>query len=82
MRYVLRFVLSFVAYTCLLLVAHPARAEMPVIAPLLALALVLDAVAQATGFAFGAGRSAVNAGLYDLDREPHLDAADRARFMP
>jgi hypothetical protein len=61
--------------------AHPARAEMPVIAPLLALALVLDAVAQATGFAFGAGRSAVNAGLYDLDREPHLDAADRARFM-
>ena len=62
--------------------AHPARAEMPVIAPLLALALVLDAVAQATGFAFGAGRSAVNAGLYDLDREPHLDAADRARFMP
>lgn len=54
---------------------------MPVIAPLLALALVLDAVAQATGFAFGAGRSAVKAGLYDLDREPHLDAADRARFM-
>ena len=48
---------------------------------LLALALVLDAVAQATGFAFGAGRSAVKAGLYDLDREPHLDAADRARFM-
>ena len=47
----------------------------------LALALVLDAVAQATGFAFGAGRSAVKAGLYDLDREPHLDAADRARFL-
>lgn len=61
--------------------AHPARAEMPTIAPLLALVLVLDAVAQAAGFALGAGRSAVKAGLYDLDREPHLNAADRARFM-
>ena len=69
------------AFPLLRLRAHPARAEMPVIAPLLALALVLDAVAQATGFALGAGRSAVKAGLYDLDREPHLDAADRARFM-
>jgi len=29
MRYVLRFLLSFVAVTCLLLVAHPARAETP-----------------------------------------------------
>jgi len=62
--------------------AHPARAEMPAIAPLLAVALVLDAAAQAVGFALGAGDSAVKAGLYDLDREPHLDAADRARFMP
>ena len=29
MRYLLRFVLQFVAVTCLLLVAHPARAEKP-----------------------------------------------------
>jgi hypothetical protein len=54
---------------------------MPRLAPLFALVLVLDAFAQAVGFAFGAGESAVRAGLYDLDREPHLNAADRARFM-
>jgi hypothetical protein len=61
--------------------SHPARKEMPRLAPLFALVLVLDAFAQAVGFAFGAGESAVRAGLYDLDREPHLNAADRARFM-
>jgi hypothetical protein len=61
--------------------SHAARAEMPRIAPLLALVLVLDAFSQAVGFALGAGRSAVQAGIYDLDREPHLNAADRARFM-
>lgn len=61
--------------------SHPARAELPRIAPMLALALAVDAVAQAVGFALGAGRSAVRAGLYDLDREPHLDAGDRASFM-
>jgi hypothetical protein len=62
--------------------AHPARAVLPRIAPLLALVLLVDAVGQAIGFALGAGNSAARAGQYDLDREPHLNAADRARFMP
>jgi hypothetical protein len=62
--------------------AHPARAVLPRIAPVLALVLLVDAVGQAIGFALGAGNSAARAGQYDLDREPHLNAADRARFMP
>jgi hypothetical protein len=58
-----------------------ARSLLPQIGPLLALALVLDAVGQAWGFAFGAGSSAERAGRYDLDREPYLCAADRARYI-
>ena len=58
-----------------------ARSVLPRIGPLLALALVLDAVGQAWGFAFGAGTSAERAGRYDLDREPYLCAADRARYI-
>jgi hypothetical protein len=62
--------------------AHPARGVLLRIAPLLALALVVESVGQALGFAFGAGDSAVRAGQYDLDRAPHLNAADCAHFMP
>lgn len=60
---------------------HPSRAVLPRIAPVFALALVVESVGQAIGFATGAGASAVKAGQYDLDRAPHLTGADRARFM-
>jgi hypothetical protein len=60
--------------------AHPERRVLPRIAPLFALALVLDAFGQALGFALGAGQSARRAGRYDLNRWPYLCAADRARF--
>jgi len=63
------------------LTSPPLRAEVPRIAPLLLLALLVDAVGQAAGFALGEGDSAVTAGRYDLDREPFLTAADRAEFM-
>jgi hypothetical protein len=59
----------------------PLRRELPRIAPLLLLALIVDAVGQAAGFALGEGHSALTAGRYDLDREPYLTASDRARFM-
>jgi hypothetical protein len=59
----------------------PVRSELPRIAPLLLLALLVDAIGQATGFAFGEGNSALNAGQYDLDREPYLTPADVAEFM-
>ena len=51
------------------------------VAPLLALALLFDAFGQAVGFAFGAGDSAVRAGVYDLDREPYLCAKDRLLYV-
>jgi hypothetical protein len=57
------------------------RQALPRVAPLLLLALLVDAVGQALGFAFGEGDSAVTAGRYDLDREPYLTGADRAEFM-
>ncbi len=60
--------------------AHPDRRVLPRIAPLLALALLLDAFGQALGFALGAGDSAERAAIYDLDRHRFLCAADRARF--
>lgn len=63
------------------LTAAPLRSDVPRIAPLLLLALLVDAFGQATGFALGEGNSAVTAGRYDLDREPFLTAADRAEFM-
>ena len=59
---------------------HPQRHVFVRIAPLFAIALALDALGQALGFALGAGESAVRAGLYDLDRLPHLSPADHARF--
>ncbi|MGH9817451.1 MAG: hypothetical protein ACRD6I_15375 [Candidatus Acidiferrales bacterium] len=59
---------------------HPARNVLPRIAPLLTVALVLDAFGQALGFAFGAGHSAERAGRYDLERQPYLSPMDRARF--
>jgi len=59
---------------------HPQRHQFPRIAPLLAVALVIDAFGQALGFALGAGNSAERAGRYDLDRHPYLCAADSARF--
>jgi hypothetical protein len=62
--------------------AHPARPALPRLMPTLGVALMLDAVGQALGFSSGAGSSAERAGIYDLDREPHITAADRARFMP
>ncbi|MDX1380640.1 MAG: hypothetical protein R3233_05940 [Xanthomonadales bacterium] len=63
------------------LTSPPLRSEVPRIAPLLLLALLVDAFGQAAGFALGEGDSAVTAGRYDLDREPFLTAADRAEFM-
>ena len=51
------------------------------VAPLLIVALLVDACGQAIGFALGEGRSALAAGRYDLDREPFLTAADRAEFV-
>jgi hypothetical protein len=48
--------------------------------PLLWLALVVDALGQAIGFAAGAGESAERAGRYDLDRHRYVSSADRARF--
>ncbi len=59
----------------------PVRRQLLRITPLLLLALLVDAVGQALGFAFGEGNSALTAGRYDLDREPYLTAADRAEFM-
>jgi hypothetical protein len=59
----------------------PVRQVLARITPLLLLALLVDAVGQAQGFAFGEGNSALTAGRYDLDREPYLTAADRAEFM-
>jgi hypothetical protein len=59
---------------------HPERRVLPSIAPLLAVALVLDAIGQAIGFAFGAGDSAARAGIYDLDRQPFLCDAERTGF--
>lgn len=63
------------------LCAEPVRSELARIAPLLLVALVVDAAGQALGFALGAGSSAAIAGRYDLDREPYLTPADRAAFM-
>jgi hypothetical protein len=60
--------------------SHPARHVLPRIAPLFAVALVVDAFGQALGFALGPGDSAERAGRFDLFREPYLCAADRARF--
>ena len=48
--------------------------------PLLTFALMVDALAQGAGFAIGAGDCAERASRFDLDRHPHLSAADRARF--
>jgi hypothetical protein len=61
--------------------APPLRKELLRIAPLLALALLVDAFGQAAGFALGEGGSALAAGRYDLDREPYLTADDRAVYM-
>ena len=61
--------------------AHPSRAVLPRIAPVFVLALVVESLGQAIGFATGAGDSALQAGQYDLDRAPHLTASERARFM-
>lgn len=61
--------------------AAPLRGELVRIAPLLALALLVDAFGQAAGFTFGEGGSALSAGRYDLDREPYLSANDRAIYM-
>jgi hypothetical protein len=57
------------------------RKALPRVAPLLLLALLVDAFGQALGFALGEGNSAMAAGRYDLDREPYLTASDRAEFM-
>jgi hypothetical protein len=59
----------------------PLRKQLLRISPLLAVALLVDAIGQASGFALGEGKSALKAGRYDLDREPFLTAADRAEFM-
>ena len=59
---------------------HPQRQVLPRIAPLFAVALVVDAIGQAVGFAFGAGDSAERAGRFDLFRQPYLCDADRGRF--
>jgi hypothetical protein len=59
----------------------PVRQELLRISPLLILALGVDAVGQALGFALGEGDSARIAGIYDLDRAPYLTASDRAEFM-
>jgi hypothetical protein len=63
------------------LTAPQLRKALPRVVPLFVLTLLVDAVGQALGFAFGEGDSAVAAGRYDLDREPFLTAADRAEFM-
>lgn len=63
------------------LCSPPVAQELFRISPLLLLALLVDAVGQALGFAFGAGNSARIAGEYDLDRAPYLTASDRAEFM-
>lgn len=59
----------------------PIREDLLRITPLLLLALLVDAVGQAAGFALGEGNSALKAGRYDLDREPFLTVADRKEFM-
>lgn len=61
--------------------SEPVRSELARITPLLLVALAVDAVGQALGFALGAGSSAGIAGRFDLDREPYLTPADRAAFM-
>lgn len=60
---------------------HPDRPPLLRLAPLFALALLADAVGQATGFAFGAGSAARDTGFYDLDRRMFLTASDRALFV-
>ncbi len=59
---------------------HPRRDVLPRIAPLFAVALGVDAVGQAMGFAFGAGDSAERAGRFDLVRLPYVREAERAQF--
>jgi hypothetical protein len=63
------------------LVRPPVRTRFFRVAPLLLFTLLFDAFGQALGFALGSGRSAAIAARYDLDRAPHLTAADRAEFM-
>jgi hypothetical protein len=63
------------------LVVPPVRTRIFRVAPLLLLALLVDAFGQALGFSLGSGKSAAIAARYDLDRAPYLTAADRAEFM-
>ena len=60
---------------------HPDRPSLLRLAPLLSLALLADALGQATGFLFGAGSAARDTGFYDLDRRMFLTASDRALFV-